>query len=493
MTVGKKWMRIGMLCTLCMLLTGCLFRSPTDLYAQPERSAGYEQLNRAISTLKMSLEMEFGTSVENAVIVSGDNTATIQLQDLDGDGERESALCFLRVSGVENAIKIYIFRQVGDQYEVAGIVEGDGTALYSVDYADLNGSGQKELVVNWQISTGVYTLGAYTLDDLRMPASVGRDTAQTTGNLFWVPPDAEQRSQLLATEVLLTSWSGATDGSGGYCLTDIDRDTMSEVAVVRIDSAGVGSHVELYDWNDGAMSSDSSVILSAGIKSLVRLRSNYVGGELYPPALYVSGVLPDGERVVDVLTYREDQLINLSMDPETGVSQKFIQVYTDVNLADINGDLIYEIPIPSPLPSYSETAPGNFWLINWDQYHENGKSRRVMTTYHNVPDSWYLEIPDSWKNKITISRNDLVLGQREVVFSYWRGTEEAPVPFLSIYRQTGTNRSAASTRNGRIVLREEGSTIYSAKLYDCKEFNCGLDEADLLERFHTIQSSWDAN
>ena len=34
MTVGKKWMRIGMLCALCMLLTGCLFRSPTDLYAQ---------------------------------------------------------------------------------------------------------------------------------------------------------------------------------------------------------------------------------------------------------------------------------------------------------------------------------------------------------------------------------------------------------------------------------------------------------------------------
>lgn len=493
MTVSKKWMRVGFMAALFLMLTGCLFRSPTDLYAQPERSAGYEQLNRAIATVKMSLEAEFGTSVENAVIVSGDNTATIQLQDLDGDGERESALCFLRVSGVENAIKIYIFRQVGDRYEVAGIVEGDGTSLYSVDYTELNGSGQKELVVNWQISTGVYTLGAYTLDDLRMPAMASWDDDSSGNPLFWLAPDAEQRSKLLATEVLLTSWSGAADGSGGYCLTDIDRDTMSEVAVVRIDSAGVGSHVEIYDWNEGGMSSASTVTLSAGIKSLVRLRANYVGGELYPPALYVSGVLPDGERVVDVLTYQNDQLVNLSMDPETGVSQKFIQVYTDVNLADINGDLIYEIPIPSPLPSYSETTPGNFWLINWDQYHENGKSSRVMTTYHNVPDSWYLEIPEHWKNKITIVRNDLVLGQREVVFSYWRGTEEPPVPFLSIYRLTGTNRAAASTRNGRIVLREEGATIYSAKLYDCKEFDCGLDEVELLERFHTIQSSWDAN
>ena len=38
---------------------------------------------------------------EDANILAGDNTATIQLQDLDGDGRRESAVTFLRVPGIE--------------------------------------------------------------------------------------------------------------------------------------------------------------------------------------------------------------------------------------------------------------------------------------------------------------------------------------------------------------------------------------------------------
>ncbi len=485
----KKWMRLILLTGMVMLLSGCLFRSPSDLYAQPEKSAGYEQLNKAIADIKSGLELEFGTSVENAVIVSGENTATIQLQDLDGDGVRESAVTFLRLSGVENAIKIYVFRPHGDHYEVVGIVEGDGTALYSVDYADLTGSGRKEIIVNWQVSAGVYKLGAYTMDELTRPVSLQTEHEPMVA---WQSLNAQQRSELLATELLLTSWSGAADGSSGYTLADLDQDTLAEVTVVRVDTTGVGSHVETYDWEEGVMVSRGTVGLSSGIKSLVRLRSNYVGGELYPAALYVSSTLMDGERVVDVLAYRNQTLVNLSMDEETGMSREIVIGYTDVNMTDINGDMILELPMPSPLPTYSETTPSNFYLINWDQYQENGDSTHIMTTYHNVVDNWYLEIPDSWKNKITIYKNDMIIGQREVIFARWKGTEEPPVPFLSIYRLTGTNRAAASTRAGRFVLREEGSVIYSAKLYDTS-FRSGLDENELMERFHTIQSSWQNN
>jgi len=481
----RKWLRLVLLTGLMLLLSGCLFRSPSDLYAQPEKSAGYEKLNKAIADIKSGLEAEFGTSVENAVIVSGENTATIQLQDLDGDSVRESAVTFLRVSGVENAIKIYIFRPNGDRYDVVGIIEGDAAALYSIDYADLTGSGKKEIIVNWQVSTGVYRLGAYTMDELTRPVPIKEEDNTVA---VWQSLNAEKRAKLLATELLLTSWSGAVDGSSGYSLSDIDHDTQAEITVVRIDAAGVGSHVETYDWVDGALVSRGAVGLSSGIKNLVRLRSNYVGGELYPSALYVSSTLMDGQRVVDVLAYQDETLVNLSMDEETGVSREVIIGYTDVNMADINGDMILELPMPSPLPSYSETAPSNFYLINWDQYQENGDSDHIMTTYHNVVDNWYLDIPDNWKNKITIYRNDMIIGQREVIFAQWKGTEEPPVPFLSIYRLTGTNRAVASTRAGRFVLREEGSVIYSAKLYDTG-FKSGLDENSLMERFHTIQSN----
>lgn len=65
------------------------------------------------------------------------------------------------------------------------MVEGNGTAIYRVDYVDLNGSGCKEVVVSWQMSTGVYLLGAYSLEEAMVrslqyaaSAPAGNATAQ---------------------------------------------------------------------------------------------------------------------------------------------------------------------------------------------------------------------------------------------------------------------------------------------------------------------------
>ena len=478
----KKWILPLLAAASALLLSGCLFRPPDDLYQLPEKSPGYEQLNSAIRSARSQLEMEYGTSCEMAVIVSGENTAAIQLQDLDGDGERESALAFVRVPGIEKAIKIFIFRQFGEEYQITGVVEGDGAAVYAVDYVDLNGEGEKELVVSWQISAGVYQLGAYTLDELAAPVQTHRPTGGAA--------QAEDSADFLATELLLTSCSAASDGSGGYQLLDIDQNTRTEIAVTRIDSAGVGSQVEVYGWRDGAFVSLSSAGLSAGVVSLVRIQANYLAGDYYQPALYVTCAMSDGSRTIDVLSYQEEQLINLALvGQETGVSSNVLRGYTEVSLTDINGDYVLELPSPRRLPSISEAATSNFWLIDWSQYHEDGSCRQVMTTYHNVADSWYLIIPDSWRNMITISRNDVLSGQREVVFSLWQGVEEDPVPFLSIYKLTGNNRTSRTSYEGRFILREEESTIYAAAFYDCG-WDCGLDQTSLMEHFNTIQASW---
>ena len=77
---------------LSVLLTGCLFRSTEDLYALPERFPGYEDLTGKRSEIQAGLEMEYGTTVETAVIYSGDNTSVIQFQDMDGDGSQQTVL-----------------------------------------------------------------------------------------------------------------------------------------------------------------------------------------------------------------------------------------------------------------------------------------------------------------------------------------------------------------------------------------------------------------
>ena len=477
----KRWTLLAMVLAALTLLSGCLFRAPDDLYRQPEKSAGYEKLNQAIRTVRAGLEMEFGAQVEDAVILSGDNTANIQLQDLDGDGRRESAVTFLRVPGIEKPIKIYIFSQIGEEYVVTGVVEGEGSAVYAIAYAEISGEGRKELAVNWQISNGAYQLGVYTLDEIDLPGA-GLGEEETLAALR-----AMTRGELMGSERLLTRCSVAADGSSGCYLLDMDRDTRPEVLVTRMDSNGLSGQVEVFHWEDGALKSAALADLSAGISTLNRIRTNYLAGEYDQPALYVTSTLADGNRAIDVVAFVGDSFTNIALGEE-GTSREIIQGFTEINPTDINKDSVAELPAPYQLPSYGESSSSNFWFIDWAQYDDRGRRNHVLTTYHNVSDGWYLVIPESWRDQITISRNDQVTGQREVVFSHWRGENLEPEPFLSIYR-VASSRVAGLEEDGWTVLREEENIAYAARFRE-GGWDSGLSELDLLERFNTIQRSW---
>ena len=471
---------------MALLLTGCLFRPPDELYRRPERSAGYDQLAAAIRSVKTGLEGQFGVSCEDAVIVAGDNTASIQLQDLDGDGQRESAVAFIRVPGVEKSLKIYIFTATDGDYQVRGLVEGDGSAIYSVDY----GAGSKERVVNWQVNTGVYQLGAYTLDELELEPAA--DAAALPQNQL------ADRASLRATELLLTSCSTAMEGgaySSGYRLLDIDQDTRTEVAVVRLDAAALSGQVELYGWRNGRMESLSTTALSAGITGLNRVTAGYLAGTYYPPALYITCAQSDGSRTTDVVAYQpgghegEMHLVNLALN-DHGVSRERLRGTAELGPSDVNNDVVLELPQVRMLPQDRDPGGASAWLVDWYQYDQSGQRSRVMGTYYNVTDGWFLETPDSWEDKISVSRSDVVSGQRQVVFSLWQGEDEPPVPFLSIYKLTGSNRTTRAQAEGVITLREEEDVIYAAQFYDCG-WDCGLTENDLLmKNFQTIQTSW---
>lgn len=310
----KYWLSGAVLLLLLLTLSGCFFREPEDLYQSPEQSADYLSLTQTIRNVKDSLAQEYGVEVEDVSVVSGDNTALIQLQDLDRDGERETAVTFFRVSEAEKPLKIYFFtRTAEDTYTVSAMVEGNGTAIYRVDYVDLNGSGCKEVVVSWQMSTGVYLLGAYSLEEamvrsLQYAASAPAGSATAQGL-----PD---REALRATEWMTTVYDD-------YALYDLDQDTRTELAVVRVDKAGTNSAVDLYGWRDGSFMVRASAPLSMGISSVEKngVETNFLkeDGDVPVRALYVSSELADGHHVVDVVAYQDGNLKNLSLD-ENGVS-----------------------------------------------------------------------------------------------------------------------------------------------------------------------------
>jgi len=452
----RKWILTAALSLALTLLSGCFSWSPEDCYDVPKPPEDFQNLMDSVAQTKRELAAEYSATVEDVPPSAGSNTSTVQQLDLDGDGEMDTAVTFFRVVGAEHPIRIYFYTlQEDESYQVSHIVSGDGASVYAIHYVDLDGQtdsqGKKrqEIVVSWQMSADVYSLGVYALSGLE------------------------------ATPLLITGYQG-------YQLLDLNQDGLSEVAVAHLDLEQQSNTVEVYSWNSKGLETVTQAPLSGGVTAVRRMKANYLAG--MTPALYIAGDTADGVRTTDIVALRDGALVNLSLNQETWVSREQVTVYRDLATSDVNGDMILELAHPWELPAYGDNSAA--WLIDWTQYDIQGEQEEMCTTYHNSADGWYLMIPEGWRERLTIYRNDSVSGQRTVVFALWMGEDREPAPFLSIYKLTGANRSSRAVLAGRFILAEDASAgaIYSAAFFD--GWDCGLDQAGLLENFQLIISSW---
>ena len=444
-----------LLCGMLFLLSGCLSGSVEDLYALPQLPADRLALQQKIDEVMGTLGAEY------AAPSAGNNVQTLQLQDLDGDGVQESAIAFFRVPNEAKPLKIYIFRQNGESeaYETAWVIEGEGTAIYSVTYDNLGGGEEKELVVSWQISSKVHSLAAYSLPEGEAPVELMR--------------------------------SGYTNAS----ITDLDRDNEKEVILVQLDTAENNSRAEMYDYSEGIMVLTSTAPLSLDITDIVSAKPGYLVDSV--PALFVSSDFREfGDRISDILAVRDGMLTNITLDPATGVSTGTIRYYKDfkdVNSLDINSDSIQELPIPEPMPLFDELSSSQFYLFRWYQYSLDGEAHLACTTFHNYDDSWYLVVPESWVGQITVARQDTTgssaSNTRAVTFYHWTGDEAEPEAFLTIYRLTDSNRTYQATTDGRFSLFDTGDEVYAGQFHECS-WDCGLDEDSLRANFYRIRLDW---
>lgn len=446
----RKGVAFGLaLSALLLGLSGCTGREAGDMFALPEPPETYQNLNAKIGEVRSSI------GGESIAPQSGANTQTVQLQDLDGDGEQESAVAFFRVPGAEKPLKIYIFRlqNDGESYELDTCIEGVGSSISSVAYENVGGTGRKEVVVSWQISANDHALGVYSLDDVQ-----GIE-------MLWV------------------------DSYSRFRVADLDTDGEKELVVLTAQGGEEAvNRADYYDFDGAALALKSTAALSAGINEIKTVRTGrLVGGE---NAIFVtSGFSESTDQVVDILACEEGTLKNVTLNQTTLRSEETIRTYTAVAGTDIDRDGIMEIPQPTLLPK-SMGATDDFWLLNWRQFDLSGKATTVMTTYHNVTDGWYFVIPDGWEGKITISRKDSTSAEeRGVAFSLYRGEDKPAEPFMVLYKLTGTGQTARAGRTGRELLFTDSSATYACELLP-DVFDTGLTAEDVKDRFHMIRTEW---
>lgn len=447
----RRFLLAALGAALGLSLSGCMFKPVDDLYALPVLPQEYRDLQSTITATMNEMGAEYAT------INYGKNTSTVQLLDMDGDGEQETAAVFLRVtSAEEKPMRVCLFRQGEDQtYRKAHILSGEGTTINSVAYEDLTGDGSREMIVSWQLSAGVHILSAYSF------------------------------SGAGANELMSTTYNEA------YTTVDLDEDGSRELLVFQQDTTGEGYNLaEYYDYQNGVMVLTSTAPLSDGLKNVTASEAGLLSdGKL---GMYVTLELENGW-LTDILTLEPGGLVNVTRDTESGVSLDTCWNNTAAVTFDINNDGVLEVPRPQTLSPLDPEGTASQYLIYWQQFDSSGKGATSGITYHSFTDGWYLTLPNGWDiNNITVARDDSLSGrgERAVVFYYWPDREEGePVKFLTIYCLTGNNRSTRSQLPGRTVLYSDSSAIYCAAL-DQSVWDCGLDEAELANRFKPILAAW---
>ena len=439
----------GMVALLAVFASGCgsdikLTFNPQELYSLPKLPAKYTELNNQINEILKN-------GAEYAAPVAGTNIQPVQMRDLDGDG-REEAVAFFRNAADEKPLKIYIFTASGETYEQSAVIEGSGTAIYSVAYSDLDNDGRTELVVGWRVSTELQVLAVYALR-----------------------PDGPL--ELVRTDYVK------------YAITDLDQNQLQELVVLRSMPDGEGI-ADYYDWQEGSLTSRASARISMTMAELSqqgRVTAGMLEGEV--PALFVTGVTEMPRAITDILAVRNGELSNIVLSEVTGVSSQ-IAPYCSLYPTDINGDGLTEVPWPTQLLSLANEGL-SYQRVDWYRYDSGGNGAVVLRTYHNMEDKWYFRLPEEWVNRIWISR--MTAPDEASATFYILGGDEEAEPFLRITAITGSSREYRAVRGNRFLLSRQPEIIYTAELLDANEnWKYGITADGVREAFSLITTEWAA-
>jgi len=429
---------VGFVLLFALLFSGCMSRNIDELLRLPQPSEEYLDLQEKID------EVIAGGAVYSAP-AAGSYRQSVQLHDINGDGVSE-ALAFFNVSG-EKPLKIYIYRNFDGEYENVAVIDGDGTSIESISYADMDGDGWAEIVVGWKMGTDIQMLNIYSLKGFTVSSVAATDYTQ-------------------------------------YITADLTDDGSSDVMVIRHNRSEYSGSVNVYTMGSDGEIISSEARLSQGIENISKVTMGKL--TVNTPALFVESVYNGTGIITDIFVGTNGRAANISAD-DTGVSAQTLRYYT-VYCRDMDNDGVMEIPIPRTLPSQGETS---YRSLDWYNFSRRGNAQLALTTYHNYSDSWYLVIPDSWRGGVTVRREDTAGGERAVVFSVWNGDDMPVTDFLKIYALTGENRAVAATRGNRQIIRREDEAIYAAELMEeGSSWEYIVDYSYLKENLHLIYSEW---
>ena len=420
-----------------LLLNGCAMTTVEKMYSPPKRSAEYEDLQLAID--KAMSGMSYSSPL------SGDNRQTVQLADLNGDGNDEYLLFAKDTS--ENPLKILIFSNDGDACRLIQMIESRGSDFDMVEYVNLDGKPGVELIV-------------------------GRRVSEMIERFVSVYSFAEGE----AGQILSINYDKIVPA-------DMDADGMMELLVISRGEFDEDNAVAaLYDYKNGAFVRSLEAALSESSNYIKRIMVSKLQNNI--PAVYVASSEAGTAIITDIFALKQGQFTNVSFSNESGTSVKTLRNYY-VYADDIDDDGVLELPdLIDMKPVENAWMASNQKLIRWYAMDLNGEEVEKMHTFHNFDGGWYLQLDKFLTPRISVIQKD-----NSFVFYLWDESFQNTEVLMTIYTMTGVDREEVAASQSYYVLHKAEGVLYAVETEEIA-MDLGFIPELLAESFHLIQMDW---
>ena len=420
-----------------LLLTGCNMRTVDQMYCLPKRPESYNNLQSIMDQAMIGKDY--------FAPISGENQQTVQMADLDGDGNQEYLL-FAKCSG-DKPLQVLVFNQKGEDYFLSDVIESTGSAFELVEYAQMDDRPGMELILGRQVSEQVVrTLSVYTFSDGALK------------------------------QVLSTNYTK-------FFSCDLDADGLQELMVLRPGQTDTDNGVaELYGMEQGVMARYNESSMSCSVDKLKRVIMGNLHGGI--PGVFVGSTVEENAIITDVYTVVDGQFRNVSLSNDSGTSVKTLRNYY-VYADDIDADREVELPyLISMTPIEQGRSMERQYLIRWYAMQADGTEVDKMYTYHNFVGGWYLSLNSHLAAGISVVQNG---NAYEFYLSDSASAEYSHL--FTVFSLAGQDREQLAAQDERFVLYRTESTVYAAYLASASAVHSILPE-DLIAGFHLIRLDW---
>lgn len=410
---------------LLFFLTGCTYQMGDGLLSLPRLPEEYVGLQKLYDEI-----LDSGASHVSAK--TGSNRQSVQLADLDVDGENEVISFFKNQNGT---FSVYIHQKYDEAYLEIGQFEGVGKNIKAVEYISINTVGEQAILVTWELE-----------DSLQTGMSVYAMKNGTVKNV-------------LDSQVL------------NYYILDMDMDVQEDIVAIYRESGESVNTVAMFSFADGECVQNGKTQMSIESDKTVNIVSGLTSSG--KRAVYIDSSTVDNEYVTDIITCQSGALINESIDTESGsanVTKRHINVFS----SDIDGDGIIEVPLAKMFSGYTDPMSSDTrWKINWSEIETGKIINSNIDTFHNSVEGWFFILPEKWDSDVSaIITNESNASMttffvpRKISKDNYSMTFDENNSILSIY--TIAAESADSfLRNREIkVLKQTETTVYAYKTYE---------------------------